>query len=351
VAHDNRKPTTQPCAATHAIALPTARFNHSTWRRVLATGVASAALFAYSGRPVRAQTVPPAPPCNTISGTTGSIVTCTGDVSTGVNLPNAAGPFQVLNINNLTADIAPASGVTGISFTSNGPVEVNVNPGPFTIRTTDADGIFAATNAGTVTVNSTADIITTGGGAVGILASGQNDLLTITSSGGISTSGNNAFGIAAGTVYGDVNVTSTGNITTTGTFAAGINVGTIGTAGTMQGAITIFSSGDIETSGNSSIGINAATVYGPIDVTSLSDITVLGTASIGINAQSQGDIRIASLGDIATGPTARWRSGRCPSRAMLPSSLPATSRPRVTAPSVSMPRLAPLRWSSRTAPS
>ncbi len=230
---------------------------------MLATGVASAALFAYGGRPVRAQTVPPAPPCNTISGISGSIVTCSGNLSTGVDLPNAGGPFQVLNVGNLTTDIAPASGVTGILFTSNGAVELNVDTGPFAIRATDANGIFAASNGGTVTINSTADVVTTGGSAVGIQGSGQNALLTITSSGDIATSGNNAFGIAAGTVYGDIVVTSAGDIATSGTFAAGINVGSIGELNTLEGAITITSSGDIATSGSSAIGINASSVYGP----------------------------------------------------------------------------------------
>ena len=135
MAHDKRKlATTMPIAAARAIELPSkatpASFNHSTWRRVLATGVASAALFAYSGRPVRAQTIPPAPPCNTISGIAGSIVTCSGDLSTGVLLNNGGGAYTILNVNNLTTNIAPASGVTGIEFNSNGAVELNVNPGP-----------------------------------------------------------------------------------------------------------------------------------------------------------------------------------------------------------------------------
>jgi hypothetical protein len=109
-----------------------------SWRTALATGVASAALCAYGVRPARAQTVPPAPPCNQISGTTGSIVTCSGNVSSGVSLPNGSGPFDTLNIGNLTANIAPASGVTGVEFTSNGNVTLNVDPRPFSIVTTDA---------------------------------------------------------------------------------------------------------------------------------------------------------------------------------------------------------------------
>lgn len=268
-------------------------------RQLVAVAIGLPALLLLSAGPAGAQTVPPAPPCNTISGTTGSIVTCSGNLSTGIDLANASGPYSVLNVNNLTADIVPAAGITGISFTSNGPVELNISPGSFAIHAADADGVFAATNSGTVTIISSADVFTTGSGAIGIQASGQDDLLTVTSSGNISTTGNNGFGIAAGTVYGDVIVNSTGKITTAGTFAAGINVGTIGSVGTMLGSITIFSSGDIKTAGNSAIGINAATVYGPIDVESLSDITGTGFDSVGINAQTNGEIRINSQGNIA----------------------------------------------------
>ena len=259
--------------------------------------MASAALLAYGVRPVRA-----APPLNCTTDGTATIVTCTGDQSGGVLLNNGGGTYTILNVNNLTTNIAPASGVVGVEFDSNGAVTLNVNPGPFAIITTDAIGIFAVSNTNTVTVNSTADISTSGSGATALQASGQNALVSITSSGNIATSGNNAFGIVAGTVYGDVIINSSSNIATTGTFSAGINVGTIGHLGTNDGAITIRSTGNITTSGSSAIGINAATVYGPVDITSSGNIAVSGAASIGINAQTQGDVRITSTGNIASGP-------------------------------------------------
>jgi uncharacterized protein with beta-barrel porin domain len=273
-----------------------------SWRTALATGVASAALCAYGVRPVRAQTVPPAPPCNQISGISGSIVTCSGNVSSGVSLPNGSGPFQALNIGNLTSNIAPASGVTGVEFTSNGNVTLNVAPRPFSILTTNANGIFASSNGGFVTITSTADVTTSGGSSTGIQGSVQSNALTITSSGRISTSGNNAFGIAGGSVYGPITITSTGDITTSGTFAAGINAGSIGTFGTTDGAITINASGNITTSGNSAIGINAASVYGPITINSSGSVSVSGAASKGINAQTQGDVSISFAGSLTAGP-------------------------------------------------
>jgi hypothetical protein len=272
------------------------------WRAALATGVASAALCAYGVRPVRAQTVPPAPPCNQVSGIGGTIVTCSGNVSSGVSLPNGAGPFHTLNIGNLTGNIAPAAGVTGVEFTSNGNVTLNVDPRPFSIVTTDANGIFAASNGGFVTITSTADITTSGGSSTGIQGSAQSGALTIMSSGRIATSGNNAFGIAAGTVYGPITITSTGDIATSGTFAAGINAGSIGTLGTTDGAIAINSFGTVTTTGNSAIGINAASVYGPISITSFGSVSVFGANSIAINAQTTGDVSILSAGSITSGP-------------------------------------------------
>ena len=107
-------------------------------RSALATGVASAALLAYGVRPVRA-----APPLNCTTDGTATIVTCTGDQSAGVLLSNGGGTYTILNVNNLTTNIAPASGVTGVEFDSNGAVTLNVNPGPFAIITTDTIGIFA----------------------------------------------------------------------------------------------------------------------------------------------------------------------------------------------------------------
>ncbi len=170
-------------------------------RTALATSVASAALMAYGSRPVRAS-----PPAGCTANPARTIMTCTGDQSAGVTLNNAGGTYTVLEINNLTTNIAPAAGVTGATFTSNGAITLNANPGPFAIIVTDAEGIFAAANTGTVTINSTADITASGSGATAIQASGQDDLVTITSSGTITTTGNNGFGIAAGTVYGAATV-------------------------------------------------------------------------------------------------------------------------------------------------
>ena len=75
--------------------------------------------------------------------------------------------------------------MTGVEFTSNGNVTLNVDTGPFSIIATDANGIFASSNGGFVTITSTADITTFGSGSTGIQGSVQSGALTITSSGRI----------------------------------------------------------------------------------------------------------------------------------------------------------------------
>jgi hypothetical protein len=83
---------------------PARRNNFAAWRSALATSVASAALLAYGVRPVRA-----APPLNCTADGSLTIVTCTGDQSAGVLLSNGSGTYTILNVNNLTTNITPAS--------------------------------------------------------------------------------------------------------------------------------------------------------------------------------------------------------------------------------------------------
>jgi hypothetical protein len=112
-----------------------------------------------------AQTLPPAAPCNTVSGTT---VTCTGNVSTGV-LVNYGSSLRTLNVNTLTANITPASGVNGIRIVSDtGAVTVNSNTGAFSISTTGGGAGIDARASGSVAggearVYSIGDITSAGG--------------------------------------------------------------------------------------------------------------------------------------------------------------------------------------------
>ena len=56
--------------------------------------------------------------------------------SGGVDLSNGGGPYEVLNVTNLTTDIAPASGVTASYSPATGRSTLNVDPGPFAIIAT-----------------------------------------------------------------------------------------------------------------------------------------------------------------------------------------------------------------------
>ena len=122
--------------------LKTAQRAAAAWlRATLTTGIASAALLALACT-AQAQTVPPAAPCNQISGG-GTTVTCSGNVSTGVLLDTTAPPsvFTRLNIVGLNTNIAPALGDSGVAFISDGNVAVNVATGPFSIVTTGDDAV------------------------------------------------------------------------------------------------------------------------------------------------------------------------------------------------------------------
>jgi uncharacterized protein with beta-barrel porin domain len=270
--------------------------NLASWRATLATGVASAALFAYGGRPVRA-----APPVGCAADISGTIVTCSGDQSPGISLLNGGGSYGTLHVNALTSNIVPAAGTYGINFTSNGPVELNLDAGAFNIVTTgnNAAGVRAASNApggGSVTINSSANISTSGDFANGIVAGSPYGFTTqITASGVITTTGNNSSAIYASTQYGEARITSSATIGTGGSSSSGI------VANSMYGNVTIVSTGDIETVGAQSSGISSATNSGDIHITSLGAIATSGTAAHGISANSNsGDIDINSRGIITT---------------------------------------------------
>ena len=207
-------------------------------------------------------------------------------------LSNGGGPYSVLNINNLTTNITPLSGVAGVEFTSSGEVTLNVATGPFQIITDGASGIFAGGLG--VTIVSTANITTTGDDAVGIGA-GSNAALSIVSLGNISTSGANAHGIfASATPNGDITITSIGNIATEGDGADGI------ISGNIDGKTTINSFGNIETRGSNATAIEASANDGQISITSVGNIAVVGPNSLGIEAFSYGAATITSIGNIAT---------------------------------------------------
>jgi uncharacterized protein with beta-barrel porin domain len=258
------------------------------WRTMLlGTAAAGALLFGY-GR--RAYAGPG--PCPTV----GTTMTCTGDHSDGIATSN---PITILNVNNLTADIAPAPGTDGINFTSTGTITINSDTSPFAIITTGdaAAGIEARANGpGAVTVNSTGDIATSGDIASGIYAyASASGPATVTSVGDVATQGIDSEGIEALTYSGAASVTSTGDIATQGPNAEGIRAYAYS-----SGDATVTSTGDIATQGAFSQGLEARALIGSATVTSTGDIATQGTNARGIEVYASGSATASSTGNIAT---------------------------------------------------
>ena len=172
-------------------------------RDLLFASVAASALVFASLQAAHAQVVPGDPQCVVA----GNVVTCTGDLQTGVAVVTPADAVVTLNVNNVDAPgIAPAASTDGINFTANVAQDIIINSdltGTAGIATTgdSAEGIFAlqAGGDGDVTVTSTGDITTTSSNAEGIFAL-QNagaGAVTVTSTGDITTEGEDASGIYA----------------------------------------------------------------------------------------------------------------------------------------------------------
>jgi len=113
-----------------------------TWRAALLGTVAAGALWL--GLPRTTKAGPTA--CVTV----GTTATCQGNQSAGVSSNTDFNPAVVntLNVNALTTDIAPASGVDGIYFHRTGAgnaIVINSDTGPFDIivNGANADGIDA----------------------------------------------------------------------------------------------------------------------------------------------------------------------------------------------------------------
>lgn len=209
------------------------------------------------------------------------VAICQGDQSEGIESGmDFPANYTILLVNGLTADIAPASGDSGVQFTSTSPITLTINTGDFTIVTAGGGaGIFASSN-GAVVLTSIADVNTTGDNSDGILA-GSNDTLLLSSIGNITTTGNDARGIAAATTpSGALTLSSLGDISTSGNNADAIF------ATIIDGTITVLSIGNITTTGDSSDGIQAGSISGDVKVVTSGDISATGTNSVGISVSS-----------------------------------------------------------------
>ncbi len=204
-----------------------------------------------------AQTV--VPPSNGPCVVEGATVTCSGDVSSGIEVTGST--INTLVISNVdTPGIETGPGVDGINFT---------------------------TTAESLTINSSSDI---SADQFGIFADldGDGDVV-VSSSGNVTSQQTDAIDLE--TTNGDINLTSTGNITSLEGHAIDANV-------VNDGDINIVSVGDITTLPDGSEGIEA-------DVNGDGNITVRSTGNITsdndgieLEVEGDGDIRIESRGNV-----------------------------------------------------
>ncbi|MET1414533.1 autotransporter domain-containing protein [Roseibium sp. HPY-6] len=254
---------------------------------LLATAAGAGVLIGHS-QPVTAQTViPPSSGSCIVSGTS---ATCTGDVSSGVA---ASAPLTTLNVNNLTQDIAPASGVDGIDLTSTTAqdITIDVDLGSSSITSTGASngidarlGVFLGNVDGNITVTSEGTVT---GGRDGINADHfGNGNTTITSTGAITAGTGN--GIDASREGGDgaITITNTGDIDANGD---GINAFL-----RLEGSVTVTSTGNITT--QSGIGIDAT--GGSAASTVVTSVGNITANSEGIEASSENSVTVNSTGNV-----------------------------------------------------
>ena len=234
----------------------------------------------------------------------GITVTCTGDQSDGIasGVDFLAPPTSTLNVNNLTEDIAPATGTAGIYFSSLGNVTINSDTtdgpgGPFEITTNGAFayGIDTFSILGNINVTHTGDITTDGFNAYGIDAFALNQSATVSHTGNIITRDDDSRGISAAGETG-ATVNQTGNVTTQGNGSRALY------AGTGVGTASITQTGNIETQGIGSEGIFAISVTGPgVEVNQTGSITTQQDFSAGIVGLSGGgSVTVSQTGNIST---------------------------------------------------
>jgi hypothetical protein len=273
-------------------------------RTRLGLGIAAGAFAVALGSPAFAE-------C-TANGTT---LNCSGDVSGGVT---AGPPYDTLNVTGVTTAIAPALGTHGVDFEVNGPITLTVDTGTFGMTVTGlssddldgASGIVARGFADGDAIGITANGAITSGSGYGIFASGQGDI-SDESTGAISA-GKDAIHVedyeAGG---GTVTINHTGNLTSSG--GNGVSATTQGnidvtTDGAIQSALDglhlqSFSAGTIDIDESGDIGAGGygifASTQGSIDEESSGTIS---SAEDGIHAQGYdvGDVSVDHTGAIAS---------------------------------------------------
>lgn len=266
--------------------------------------------------PAPAHATPPGPtPGYTGCIGSGDTLACEGDLSGGVTGDPA---YSTLTISNVTSDVGSVGGVTGLTFTNDGPVTVTSNTGGFGIvgEGTGLDAIDLSSYGDTYALSLTQTGDVTSDAALGVKATSWGDV-AVTITGNVSADQN---GIQAQSlVAGSVTVTQTGDIisyegtaidataanavtvTATGNLTANQDVIDANSWGTdPSAAVTVTTSGTI-TSWNAG-GINASSAYNTVAVNSSSTIT---SETDAIHANSSGDanggtVSVQQTGDITS---------------------------------------------------
>ena len=228
-------------------------------------------------------------------------VTTAGDFAAGVYAQSsgtgADGVVSVTATGPISTAGYEAEGVFATS--SDGPVTVSV--AGVTTGGDKAEGVYAYSSDGAVTV-SVADVTTTGLAAEGVdarsLGAGADGAVSVTATGTISTAGNFAYGARAFSSGGPVTVNVAG-VTTTGDFAAGVSALSTGTGA--YGAVSVTATGVLSTGGFASVGVLAIGTGGPVTV-SVAGVTTAGDFAAGVYAQSSGTGADGVVSVTATGP-------------------------------------------------
>ena len=320
----------EDCGAGGAVSVSRSR---ALGKALLPWAVAAATLLG-GGLTAQAQSVKPADKC-TINGTE---VTCTRDLSPGVEVNSPDGTHTTLKVNTLTGDVSTGGedGTHGINFDThdedtgiygNTDITLTVDTGDHQITTegitkgTHTRGI-SARSAGDVTVDVTGKIT-----AKGICGTRDNEFglfdcseaiyarshddgaVTVNMTGDIETEGdpNELIDEGLGTTTsagiraisdgdGAVTVTLTGNIKATQR-SRGIHAESYGAV-----TVEMKKGSTITTDGRTGVGILAESFgTGAVTVTVEGDITTKGEESNGISASSDGDVTVTVTGDITTG--------------------------------------------------
>ncbi|MEM9029348.1 MAG: autotransporter domain-containing protein [Pseudomonadota bacterium] len=255
---------------------------------VLLGTVAAAALLLMAPAMAQAQ----APVTCAADPTSNSTLTCTGDLSRGVEASNLLPEETVVNVNNPATDITPADDLDGIKVTkiNDGGITVNVDLGDKTIIPWPAnnsgrtgDGIFAAEDGdGTLTINFTGNVDTDSDG-IEAVETQNGDLNVRFTAGRIDTLGSGPdVGIrATESGAGDVTVVLAAPAELIGN-GEGISVVEKG-----DGDVVIDVRGRIEVRGANGAGISASQADdGQINVTSSGDVKASGADADGIRTEN-----------------------------------------------------------------